>query len=72
MHRNEIAALRTQLRNVNIEYSALVRNSGEGTPSQLDELKVRRRALMARIAEAALPARPRIFSVPSAAVEHAA
>ena len=53
MHRNEIVGLRTQLRDVNIEYSALVRAEDRQTiGSRLDELKRRRQTLMARIAEA--------------------
>jgi hypothetical protein len=73
MHREEIAALRTQLRDVNIEYSALVRKKdGQGTVSRMDELKARRRALMALIAEVTHPRRTRVFSVPLGAVEQAA
>lgn len=43
--------LRTKLRAVNIEYSALVRgNTGEGRFVRMEELRVERRALMALIA----------------------
>ena len=52
-HMNEIARLRTQLREVNIEYSALVRSKGSDDRFlRMDELKVRRLALMALIANA--------------------
>ena len=54
MHLNKIAVLRTQLRELNIEYSALVRaKGGEDAFAKMDELRTRRLALMARIAEAA-------------------
>ena len=53
MHLREIAVLRTQLRDVNIEYSALVRTKGgEARFARMDELSRGRRALMALIAEA--------------------
>lgn len=76
MHRKEIVGLRTQLRDVNIEYSALVRtDKGQANAGRLDELKRLRHLLMARIAEAgrraaSLP----LYRVtePAAAVEQAA
>jgi hypothetical protein len=53
MHPGEIALLRTKLRQVNIEYSALVRKkAGERRPVRMGELRVERRALMTLIAEA--------------------
>jgi len=51
MNRSEIAVLRTKLRELNIEYSALVRGkTGEGRFVRMAELRVERRALMALIA----------------------
>ena len=51
MHRNELCVLRTQLRELNIEYSALVRAmSGEASSARMAELRSRRQLLMARIA----------------------
>jgi hypothetical protein len=62
-HVNEIARLRTQLREVNIEYSALVRSKGgDDRCGRMDELKVRRLALMALIAKAARDLAPRAAS----------
>lgn len=59
-HVNEIARLRTQLREVNIEYSALVRGKGgDNRFVRMDELKVRRLALMALIAKSARELAPR-------------
>ena len=47
------AQLRNQLREVNIEYSALVRGtSSEDSALRLAELSARRKALMAHIAQA--------------------
>jgi hypothetical protein len=44
--------LRTKLRELNIEYSALVRTkTGEGRFVRMEELRVERRGLMALIAE---------------------
>ena len=54
MHVEEIAVLRTRLRDVNMEYSALVRvKGGEDRFGKMDELRLRRQALMALIAKAA-------------------
>ena len=48
---NEIAGLRTQLREVNMEFSALVRHQdADDCVARLEQLKVRRAALMAMIA----------------------
>jgi hypothetical protein len=56
MNRNEIALLRTKLRQINIEYSALVRGkAGEETFVRMEELRGQRRALMALIAQELLP-----------------
>jgi hypothetical protein len=55
MNLHEIAVLRTKLRQVNIEYSALVRNkTGEVGFVRMGELRVERRALMALINEEGL------------------
>lgn len=52
MNLREIAMLRTKLRELNIEYSALVRSkTGEGRFVRMQELRVERRGLMALIAE---------------------
>ena len=57
MQIEEIAVLRTQLRHVNIEYSALVRTKGgDDRFMKMDELRSRRHALMALIAQTAPPA----------------
>ena len=48
----EIAELRTRLKNVNVEYSTLLRQSRAALkPVTLDVLRQERRSLMARIAE---------------------
>ena len=53
MNPGEIALLRTKLREVNIEYSALVRRKvGQHWLVRLGELRVERQALMTLIAEA--------------------
>jgi hypothetical protein len=77
MHRNEIGLLRTQLRELNIQYSALVRTApGDVSSAKMDELRARRRLLMARIAEvtphAATAARAYPAQVPLEAVVQAA
>ena len=52
MNRSEIAVLRTQLRELNIEYSALVRGKmGEGSFVRMEQLRAERRALMALVAQ---------------------
>ena len=52
MNRSEIAVLRTKLRALNFEYSALVRGrTGEDTCVRMEELGAERRALMALIAQ---------------------
>lgn len=52
MNLGEIVVLRTKLRVLNIEYSALVRSqTGKGRSVRLEELRVERRALMALMAE---------------------
>ncbi len=61
MHFDKIAVLRTQLRAVNMEYSALVRaKGGEDVFVRMDELRTRRLALMALIAKA--PPSPQAFT----------
>jgi len=53
-HVDEIAVLRTRLRDVNMEYSALVRTKGgDDRFVKMDELRAHRQALMALIAKAA-------------------
>jgi hypothetical protein len=48
----EIATLRTMLKDVNVEYSALLRGKGhENKPASLEGLRGQRLALMSRIAE---------------------
>jgi hypothetical protein len=45
----EIAVLRTMLRQVNVEYSALVRSAADASKTaRLDELRTQRSALMTR------------------------
>jgi len=52
MNRREMALLRTKLRDINIEYSMLVRGkTAEGTLVRMEALRVERRAVMALIAE---------------------
>jgi len=51
MNRSEIAVLRTKLRALNIEYSALVRGRRKDARVRMEELRVERRALMALIAQ---------------------
>jgi hypothetical protein len=51
MNGRELTVLRTKLRELNIEYSGLVRGRKEGgTLLRMEELRVQRRALMALIA----------------------
>jgi hypothetical protein len=66
MNRSEIAVLRTKLRALNIEYSALVRGrTGEDTCVRMEELRVERRALMALIAQQRLEGREHHTAVAS-------
>ena len=52
MNGRELTVLRTKLRELNMEYSALVRaKTGEGALVRMEELRVERRALMSLIAE---------------------
>ena len=63
MHFDKIAVLRTQLRAVNMEYSALVRaKGGDDVFVRMDELRTRRQALMALIAKA--PQHPPLRALP--------
>jgi hypothetical protein len=51
MNTEELSAIRTKLRNVNVEYSALVRSkAGEDRFVRMHELRAERQALMARVA----------------------
>ena len=57
MNPGEISAIRTQLRDVNVEYSALVKDkSGEGRFMRMRELRSERAALMALLARDCMPA----------------
>jgi hypothetical protein len=57
MNPGEISAIRTQLRDVNVEYSALVKDkSGEGRFMRMRELRAERAALMALLARDCMPA----------------
>jgi hypothetical protein len=57
MNPGEISAIRTQLRDVNVEYSALVKNkSGEGRFMRMRELRAERAVLMAMLARDYVPA----------------
>ena len=70
----EIAALRTRLKNVNVEYSMLLRGSSAAVrPVTLEALRQQRHVLMARIAElrAREPAVVLGPAVPSAQAEAA-
>ena len=68
MNRSEIAVLRTKLRALNIEYSALVRGRmGEDTCVRKEELRVERRTLMALIAQQRLESRKSDTAVSSLA-----
>ena len=78
MNAGEIALLRTKLRGVNIEYSALVRRKvGQHWLVRLGELRVERQALMTLIAEARGRETRERLRVPSgqgplnAAIQHA-
>lgn len=73
MHFNEIAALRTELRAVNMEFSALLRTPGiDAAAPRMAELKMRRGALMSRIAAAANATRTCALMPSLEAVERAA
>ena len=51
MSPSELFAIRTRLRNVNVEYSALVKDkSGEGRFARMRELRAERTELMALLA----------------------
>jgi hypothetical protein len=57
MNPGEISAIRTQLRDVNVEYSALVKDkSGEGRFMRMRELRAERATLMAMLARDYVPA----------------
>jgi len=72
MHRSDIARLRTQLREVNMEFSALVREKDVDHTARLEQLKVRRAALMALIADGSREERRPVQMNGSAAAAHAA
>jgi hypothetical protein len=78
MNPSEIALLRTKLREVNIEFSALVRKkAGQRWFARMGELRLERRALMTLIAEARGRETRERLRVPSgqgplnAAIQHA-
>jgi len=63
MNSRDVCMLRTRLRQVNVEYSALVRaRAGEGRFVRMSELKAERRALMDLMAEGAAGARRTLVS----------
>jgi hypothetical protein len=63
MNPRDASTLRTRLRQVNLEYSALVRQrSGEGRFVRMGELRAERRALMALIAGGATSVRRPLVS----------
>jgi hypothetical protein len=63
MNLRDASTLRTRLRQVNLEYSALVRErSGEGRFVRMDELRAERKALMALIAAGATGVRRPLVS----------
>src|SRR5262245_36912806 len=52
MNSRELMVLRTKLRELNMEYSALVRaKMGEGARARMEALRVERRAVMLQIAD---------------------
>jgi hypothetical protein len=74
MNSREASLLRTRLRQVNIEYSTLVRDqSGEGHFLRLAELRSQRRALMALLFDGANKERsghaPRVDVMPQHGAE---
>ena len=71
MHRSDIARLRTQLREVNIEFSTLVREVDVDHTARLEQLKVRRAGLMALIADTTREER-RPVQINGSAAAHAA
>jgi len=63
MNSRDVCMLRTRLRQVNVEYSALVRaRAGEGRFVRMSELKAERSALMDLMAEGAAGARRPLLS----------
>ena len=75
MNSRDIFMLRTRLRQVNVEYSALVRErAGEGRFVRMSELRAERRALMDLMAEGATGARrpPVSRQQPPAALQQSA
>ena len=76
MNSRDVCMLRTRLRQVNVEYSALVRaGAAEGRFVRMSELKAERRALMDLMAEGAAGARRPLVSrqhSPAAALQQSA
>ena len=75
MNSRDVCMLRTRLRQVNVEYSALVRAGAEkGRFVRMSELKAERRALMDLMAEGAAGARrpPVSRQQPPAALQQSA
>jgi hypothetical protein len=63
MNVRDVCTLRTRLRQVNVEYSALVRaRSGEGRFVRMSELKAERKALMALMVDDAAGARRQLVA----------
>ena len=72
MNSREALLLRTRLRQVNIEYSALVRDrTGEGRFVRMGELRTERRVLMALLFGGTTGERRRFASRSDVAVQHA-
>ena len=72
MNSLEAILLRTRLRQVNIEYSALVRDrTGEGRFVRMGELRAERRALMALLFGGTTGERRRLAPRPDVAMQHA-
>jgi hypothetical protein len=72
MNSHEASLLRTRLRQVNIAYSALVRDrTGEERFVRMGELRRERRALMALLFGGATNERRRLASRPEVAMQHA-
>ena len=68
MNRSEIAVLRMKLRELNIEYSALVRGkTGEGAFLRMGELRVERQGLVALITAERVQGLERHIAVSSSA-----
>ena len=73
MNSREASLLRTRLRHVNMEYSALVRDrSGERRFVRMAELRAERCALMALLSAHADTGRGAMVPLPNVVMQHAA